>query len=134
MPLLCAKLPVETAILDGEVVVLAQDGTTSFADLQAAFQEGVKKPLSYFAFDLLHLDGHNLRGSASGRAKDVCSATLLERQRRSILRLSEHIESERRGDLPARPASCMRGDRFEARGRQIFERPKRRLVEAEVRS
>ena len=52
----------ENAILDGEVVVLNEDGTTSFADLQAAFQEGANKPLTYFAFDLLHLNGHNLRG------------------------------------------------------------------------
>ena len=43
--------------LDGEVVVLAADGTTNFADLQAAFQEGAKNPLTYFCFDLLHLEG-----------------------------------------------------------------------------
>ena len=36
----------ESAILDGEVVVLNEDGTTSFADLQAAFQEGANKPLT----------------------------------------------------------------------------------------
>ena len=46
---------------DGEVVVLSDNGTTSFADLQAAFQDGVQKPLTYFAFDLLHLNGQNLR-------------------------------------------------------------------------
>ena len=55
-------LPAESAILDGEVVVLNENGTTSFADLQAAFQEGARKPLTYFAFDLLHLNGHDLRG------------------------------------------------------------------------
>ena len=59
---LVAALPVEKAILDGEVVVLAENGTTSFADLQAAFQEGVKKPLTYFVFDLLHLNGHSICG------------------------------------------------------------------------
>ena len=59
---LVAELPVEKAILDGEVVVLAENGSTSFADLQAAFQEGVRKPLTYFAFDLLHLNGHSTRG------------------------------------------------------------------------
>jgi bifunctional non-homologous end joining protein LigD len=56
-----AKLPCESAILDGEVVVLAANGTTSFADLQAAFQDGARKPLTYFVFDLLHLNGRNLR-------------------------------------------------------------------------
>jgi len=30
----------ERKLLDGEVVVLASDGTSSFADLQAAFQDG----------------------------------------------------------------------------------------------
>ena len=68
------RLPVEKATLDGEVVVLAQNGTTSFADLQAAFQEGVKKPLSYFVFDLLHLNGHNCvvcRWSSEGAAGDA---------------------------------------------------------------
>ena len=55
-------IPATSAILDGEVVVLGEDGLSSFADLQAAFQEGARKPLTYFAFDLLHLDGHNLRG------------------------------------------------------------------------
>src|SRR5258705_6631443 len=58
---LVAELPVEKAILDGEVVVLAENGSTSFADLQAAFQEGEKKPLTYFVFDLLHLNGHSIR-------------------------------------------------------------------------
>src|SRR5579863_4049349 len=37
-----SKLPLETALLDGEVVVLDPGGTTSFASLQAAFQEGTK--------------------------------------------------------------------------------------------
>jgi bifunctional non-homologous end joining protein LigD len=55
-------IPAASAILDGEVVVLGENGLSSFADLQAAFQEGARKPLTYFAFDLLHLDGHNLRG------------------------------------------------------------------------
>src|SRR4051812_25436167 len=42
------ELPVDSALLDGEVVVLESDGTTSFANLQAAFQEGTKHSLTYF--------------------------------------------------------------------------------------
>jgi bifunctional non-homologous end joining protein LigD len=56
-----SQLDVQSAIFDGEVVVLTATGGTSFADLQAAFQEQKKKPLTYFVFDLMHLDGHNLR-------------------------------------------------------------------------
>jgi bifunctional non-homologous end joining protein LigD len=39
-------LPVASALFDGEVVVLAADGTTSFADLEAAFQEGARFSLT----------------------------------------------------------------------------------------
>ncbi|WP_433970857.1 DNA ligase D [Tunturiibacter lichenicola] len=88
---LVGGLQAERAILDGEVVVLAENGNTSFADLQAAFQEGVKKPLSYFVFDLLHLNGHNLRGLPLVKRKALL-ATLLEGGG-EFLRLSEHIET-----------------------------------------
>ncbi len=55
------QLPTNDLTLDGEVCVVADDGTTSFADLQAWFQNGDPARLTYFAFDLLHLDGHNTR-------------------------------------------------------------------------
>jgi bifunctional non-homologous end joining protein LigD len=85
-------LPAKSLLLDGEVVVLADDGTTSFADLQAAFQEGVRKPLTYFLFDLLHLEGRNLRGLPLIERKTLL-AQLLEGAGES-LRLSEHLESD----------------------------------------
>ena len=97
---LVAALPVEKAILDGEVVVLAENGTTSFADLQAAFQEGVRKPLTYFAFDLLHLNGHTLRGLPLIERK-----RLLERvvgDDGELLRFGEHVETS--GDVVFRKA------------------------------
>jgi len=84
-------LPAETAILDGELVVLAPNGTTSFADLQAAFQEGVKKPLTYFAFDLLHLNGHNLRGLPLVERKKFLAELL--KNSGDFVRLSEHLEA-----------------------------------------
>ncbi len=84
-------LPCESAILDGEVVVLDAHGNTSFADLQAAFQEGANKPLTYFVFDLLHLNGHNLRNLPLIERKSIL-ATLLANSHDHI-RLSEHIES-----------------------------------------
>src|SRR5665213_233630 len=49
-----AGLPVENALVDGEVVVFDDTGATSFAQLQAAFQEGKKQQLTYVIFDLLH--------------------------------------------------------------------------------
>ncbi|HEX4498226.1 MAG TPA: DNA ligase D [Thermoanaerobaculia bacterium] len=56
-------LALSDAILDGEVVVLEPDGTTSFQSLQNALSENRQEDLVYFAFDLLYLDGHDLRGA-----------------------------------------------------------------------
>ena len=56
-----AQLDAEDAIIDGEVVALDGEGKTSFAELQAAFQEGKQRYLTYFAFDLPHLNGRNVR-------------------------------------------------------------------------
>jgi bifunctional non-homologous end joining protein LigD len=86
-----ASLPVEKAILDGEVVVLAENGTTNFADLQAAFQENVKKPLTYFAFDLLHVNGHNLRGLPLIERKKMLERVV--ENAGEFLRFSEHVET-----------------------------------------
>jgi bifunctional non-homologous end joining protein LigD len=86
-----AKLAADSLIADGEVVVLADDGTTSFADLQAAFQEATKKPLTYFIFDLLHLNGRNLRGLPLIERKALLAELLGSSG--DVVRLSEHLET-----------------------------------------
>ena len=85
-------IPAASAILDGEVVVLGEDGLSSFADLQSAFQEGARKPLTYFAFDLLHLDRHNLRGLPLVDRKALL-AQLLQSVDGGV-RFSEHLEAD----------------------------------------
>jgi bifunctional non-homologous end joining protein LigD len=89
-----AKLPVESAVMDGEVVVLGADGNSSFADLQAFFQDGAKKEksLTYFAFDLLHLNGRNLRGLPLVERK----AFLAEAIKGSAagIAISEHLDAD----------------------------------------
>jgi bifunctional non-homologous end joining protein LigD len=85
------QFSIKSALIDGEVVVLDKSGKTSFADLQAAFQDGKKEHLTYFAFDLLHLDGHNLRGMDLERRKTILEGLLGELGDDSILRYSEHI-------------------------------------------
>lgn len=87
------QLPVESAILDGEVVVLNKSGGTSFADLQVAFQEGADKTLTYFAFDLLHLDGHNLRELSLVERKKLLAGLLTGSGTDSMLCLSEHLQA-----------------------------------------
>jgi bifunctional non-homologous end joining protein LigD len=87
-----AKLPANTVTLDGELVVIAPNGTTSFADLQASMQEGTKNALTYFTFDLLHLDGRNTRNLPLKKRKELLRSVLTGSNEERI-RLSEHIES-----------------------------------------
>ena len=56
------SLPVTSAMLDGELVSLAADGVSSFPGLQSALKGGRDDTLTFYAFDLLHLDGWDLRG------------------------------------------------------------------------
>jgi bifunctional non-homologous end joining protein LigD len=56
-----SELPAETLWLDGEVVVMRPDGTSSFQDLQNALSLGRDTELSYYIFDLMYLDGQDLR-------------------------------------------------------------------------
>jgi len=57
-----AALGLCNAMLDGELVALQPDGVSSFPMLQAALKAGRDSSLVFYAFDLLHLDGWDLRG------------------------------------------------------------------------
>lgn len=87
-----AALPVKSALFDGEVVALEKDGTTSFAELQAAFQDGAESALTYFVFDLLHLDGQNLRGLPLVERKSILAKLLDGASPEEVVRLSEHLD------------------------------------------
>ncbi len=88
------QLPCDSAILDGEAVVLDEKGATSFADLQIAFQEGTKSNLTYFAFDLLHLDGHNLRALPLLKRKELLAKLLAGLDDDALIRFSEHFAAD----------------------------------------
>lgn len=49
-------------VLDGEAVVFDAKGRSGFGDLQAALRNDDHEAITFVAFDLLHLDGENLRG------------------------------------------------------------------------
>ena len=88
------ELPVETAVLDGEVVVLEANGSTSFANLQAAFQEGTKHALTYFLFDLLHLNGHNLRDLPLLERKKLLAEVVSGADPDGAVRISDHLTGD----------------------------------------
>ncbi len=56
------KLRIDNAILDGEIVSIANDGTMSFHGMQNPLGKGRQERLHYYVFDLLFLNGENLGG------------------------------------------------------------------------
>jgi bifunctional non-homologous end joining protein LigD len=57
-----ANLPVKTAWLDGEVVVMGDNGIPDFNALQNAFDKSGTESIMYFVFDVIYLNGKDLRG------------------------------------------------------------------------
>ena len=89
-------LPVDQAVLDGELVVLDDKGQTSFSSLQAAFEKGEAATLTFFAFDLLHLDGKNLRGLPLHIRKALLEPLMARAQASSpssqLIQFSQHLQ------------------------------------------
>ena len=90
-----AKLPAQTALIDGEIVVEDERGVSNFSMLQVALKEGRRDAFVYYVFDLLHLDGRDLRDLPLIERK-----TELERLLDSAkldgktIRLSEHFDED----------------------------------------
>jgi bifunctional non-homologous end joining protein LigD len=58
-----AKLPVENAVLDGEIVVERDNGASDFSALQQDLSNGRTDRFRFYAFDMIHLDGHSLQAA-----------------------------------------------------------------------
>jgi bifunctional non-homologous end joining protein LigD len=87
-----AALPVKEALLDGEIVVLDAAGVSSFQALQqASDQIEAGRALVYVAFDLLFLDGRDLRALPLVERK--ARLARLIKGRRGRLRYSEHFDA-----------------------------------------
>jgi bifunctional non-homologous end joining protein LigD len=86
------QLPATDLILDGEAVVADSRGIPDFGLLHADLAGGRKDRLLYYAFDLLYLDGFDLRGARLAERKRVL-AELLAGASEHIL-YAEHLEGE----------------------------------------
>jgi bifunctional non-homologous end joining protein LigD len=86
-----AQLKADTALLDGELVALEADGISSFADLQRALSEGRESQLYYYLFDLLYLNGWDLRPCALLDRKTLLAALS---DWKGMLRYSDHVIGE----------------------------------------
>lgn len=88
-----AALPVRSALLDGEIVVEGSGGASDFALLQADLSEGRQDRFAVWLFDLLYLDGQDLRQMPLLRRKERL-ADLLGDGGEGTIRLSEHFDAE----------------------------------------
>lgn len=89
------QLPVENAILDGEVVALNPDGTTNFQALQNAFTSGRDRNLVYFVFDLPYCQGYDLSRTPLVERKQLLKTLLGKlRPKARHLRYSDDIQGQ----------------------------------------
>jgi bifunctional non-homologous end joining protein LigD len=82
-------------LIDGEIVALDRFGVAHFSGLQAALSDGKTEDLIFFAFDLLFVDGEDLRRTPLGERKARLQQ-LLEaygRRKQDLIRYVEHIEA-----------------------------------------
>jgi len=107
----------ERAILDGEIVALDEEGRPSFSLMQqrTGFQPGKRRlprregvPVVYYAFDLLYLDGLDLRRVALEQRKQLLQDRILAG---GVIQFSDH---------------------YAEKGRALFEAAKRRGLEGIV--
>ncbi|MEX2529599.1 MAG: DNA ligase D [Gemmatimonadota bacterium] len=95
-------LAVDGTILDGEVAVLASDGTTDFQALQNQMKRDQTEAVRYFLFDMPFYRGHDLRKVPLLERKELLQKVLELRSEGPVLRYSGHIIGG--GDEVARQA------------------------------
>jgi bifunctional non-homologous end joining protein LigD len=108
----CVKA--DTAIIDGEVVALDENGKPSFQHLQNFTGFGTKPalkgvappPLNFFAFDLLYLNGYDLRKAALIDRRQLLASILLPNE---AVRYSDHFAGKGEELLQAVRAQGLEG-------------------------
>ena len=83
-------LAVGTAIIDGELVVETNSGASDFSALQADLSENRSDRFVFYVFDLLYLDGYDLRALPLLDRKSLLEKLVAEDG--SMIRYSNHFE------------------------------------------
>jgi bifunctional non-homologous end joining protein LigD len=86
-----AKLPAKSALIDGEVVVEGDDGLSSFSLLQQDLKASRHDRTVLYGFDLMHLDGADLKSLPLVSRKDALAKLFKREPARGVLRLSESL-------------------------------------------
>jgi bifunctional non-homologous end joining protein LigD len=89
-----SSLTTDSALIDGEAVVMAEDGTTDFNELERELGKGDSSRITFHAFDVLYLHGHDLRRVPLLDRKRLLQLLLTDVPEDSPIRYSEHLEGD----------------------------------------
>ncbi|ESQ84123.1 hypothetical protein AEAC466_10275 [Asticcacaulis sp. AC466] len=96
---LLRTLGIGSAILDGEMVATTPEGRSSFKSLQDALSAGKSADLQYYVFDLLYLNGEDLRRLPLVERKARLAAVLKDRDLGGRVIFSDHFVEADKGFL-----------------------------------
>ncbi len=86
------KLPVTNAIFDGEIVALDEEGKSHFQKLQNSLKSKNDNGLVYYIFDILYMDGKDLRDLPLIERKKILKEVLKKSPKNIVM--SEHFETD----------------------------------------
>jgi bifunctional non-homologous end joining protein LigD len=87
-------LKVPSGLLDGEIVVEDEAGVSSFSTLQQELKGGNGERFVYYVFDLLYLDGEDLRKAALADRKAALRLLFDDLPQGGVIRFSDHLEED----------------------------------------
>jgi DNA ligase D-like protein (predicted ligase) len=86
------KLSCQAAILDGEIIVQDESGISDFDALRSAIHKAPNR-IVFFAFELLHLDGQDLRRTPLVERR-AALRRLIEPDQRSPIQFRDHVDCD----------------------------------------
>jgi bifunctional non-homologous end joining protein LigD len=90
-----AELPVKAAYLDGEIAVLTAEGVSDFGALQEALGcHGGSREMAFIAFDLLYLDGRDMRPLPLIECKAMLEKLLAKLPAKRLVQSSGHVTGQ----------------------------------------
>ena len=91
-----AEIGVRSAIIDGEAIVQDTTGVPDFDALAREISKGCSAKIVFMAFDLMYLDGSDLRRIPLMERKAVLKRLLGTRADGALLRFSDHMKGDGR--------------------------------------
>jgi bifunctional non-homologous end joining protein LigD len=87
------SLKLQHTWLDGEIVVMGQNGTPEFNALQNAFDRSRTESITYFLFDLPYFEGHDLRATPLVQRRQLLKQ-LIDEHPHEHLRFSADFDAD----------------------------------------